>query len=132
MERKNPTTVPEHFELGFLSVAAYEKLSHYDATFKFFMSESLDGGDFLLEGANVLGTFSKGKRAGRPRFDRRNKIRVSVSENEVAYACQRYESNTGKCFDCLGSGEQSAGWSKAHGNRYRECQRCKGEGNSPK
>lgn len=42
-----------------------------------------------------------------------------------------WEAETGNCFRCNGSGQESLGWSKAEGPRYRQCSRCGGTGKAP-
>jgi len=42
-----------------------------------------------------------------------------------------WEAETGNCFRCGGSGQESFGWSKAEGRLYRQCSRCGGTGKAP-
>lgn len=117
--------VPKHYEIGFISVAAARKNSEVT----YFSSESVEGG-FILTGAAVTGTVTRGPRKGRPKYAR-DKVRVIVSSQEVAAEEQRYERETGKCLVCLGSGQEFASWSRKEGVCYSPCRRCGAEGKAP-
>ena len=57
--------------------------------------------------------------------------RVIVTKAELQAKAAVYETETGKCWDCKGTGQVWAGWSKADGTRYRDCPRCNATGNAP-
>jgi hypothetical protein len=85
------------------------------------------GDDSIVTGSVPTGTYRSGPRKGRPKFTGpETKVIVTKAELEVTAAA--YESTTGKCWDCKGSGQTWAGWSKDEGTRYETCSRCKGTG----
>lgn len=53
---------------------------------------------------------------------------VFVTEADVEAACARYETETGRCRDCFGTGGEFAGASLADGVRLRPCRRCRETG----
>lgn len=53
-------------------------------------------------------------------------VNLPVAEHEVWKL--QWEKRTGKCHECVGTGEVFAGWSAAEGTRFRGCSRCKGSG----
>ncbi len=84
-------------------------------------------GDSIVTGSVPDGVYSKGPRKGEPRFKGPGE-RVIVSKVELETMAVAYEAETGKCWDCRGTGKMWAGWNKAEGNSYQECQRCNGTG----
>jgi hypothetical protein len=85
------------------------------------------GDDSIVTGSVPTGTYRSGPRKGRPKFaGPESKVIVTRAELEAHAAA--HESNTGKCWDCKGSGQTIAGWSKDNGTRYETCSRCKGTG----
>jgi hypothetical protein len=88
--------------------------------------ENCDG-DSIVTGDIPDGVYRSGPRKGRPRFKGSGR-RVVITRSELQVIATAYEAETGKCWDCKGTGQTWAGWSKAEGTRYRECQRCKGTG----
>ena len=49
---------------------------------------------------------------------------VLVTVADVEAACVRYETETGRCRACFGTGREAAGWSSTEGARFRPCRRC--------
>lgn len=77
--------------------------------------------DALLIGAVPAG-FTK---AGRPKWpSRANSQEVVITDAEMTAEKEAWERATGKCHNCYGTGQESAGWSLAEGPRYRDCPRC--------
>jgi len=54
-----------------------------------------------------------------------------VLQSELDAEHARYETETGNCFRCDGSGQEWAGWDHKEGNRYRPCRRCNATGMAP-
>ena len=57
--------------------------------------------------------------------------KVVVTGGEMDAARRKYETVTGNCSACGGSGDVFASWSKAEGVKTRECSRCTGDGRRP-
>lgn len=87
-------------------------------------------GDSIVTGDVPDGVYRSGPRKGRPRFKGPGR-RVIVTKAELQAKAAVYETETGKCWDCKGTGQVWAGWSKADGTRYRDCPRCNATGNAP-
>jgi hypothetical protein len=88
-------------------------------------------GGHLVTGAVPFGTYKSGPRKGRPRFDHKNttdRKTVVVSDEDVKTRAERYESETGNCWNCKGTGQVVSGWSAKAGTRYKACGRCGGTG----
>jgi hypothetical protein len=83
--------------------------------------------DSIVTGSVPDGVYSKGPRKGKPRFVGKGK-RVIITRVELEARAIAYEAETGKCWDCKGTGQTWAGWSRTEGTKYRECQRCAGTG----
>jgi hypothetical protein len=81
--------------------------------------------DSIITGDIPHGVYKTGKRKGRPKFIG-NGRKVVVTNAEMQAHAAAWEAATGKCWDCKGTGQTWAGWSKAEGTRYRTCQRCNG------
>lgn len=93
--------------------------------------ESLPGGDSLVTGCKPDGIISRGPRKGEPRFNRPvagTRMKIAVSLVELKTAAAEYESETGQCWDCKGSGQVAKSWSAATGTEYTACKRCDGSG----
>jgi hypothetical protein len=87
------------------------------------------GGDSIVEGSVPDGFYRSGPRKGKPRFTR-PRTKVIVAKKELQVVATAYEAESGKCWDCKGSGQVWAGWSQAEGTRYQTCSRCKGTGDA--
>ena len=57
-----------------------------------------------------------------------NRQMVLVDKTEMDAEPARYETETGKCGECGGDGNEWRGWSKDGGHRWRTCRRCNGAG----
>lgn len=119
-------TKPDHFEFGFLSVAAIKKIESLSPLFKFFRSEVVEGG-FLLHGCERK-IISRGKNKDKFKYDKKNVRRVIVTAEEIAAIEKEYQENTGLCVRCLGSGQVFASWSVDDGKKYKPCKICSGSG----
>lgn len=95
------------------------------AGFQFYRWECI-GDDMLLTGCICDAVYVRGPRKGRPKFDG-TPMQAVVTEAELRAERRRYERETGKCSDCLGSAAQivSTGLS---GRTYRPCPECGGSG----
>jgi len=87
------------------------------------------GNDSIVEGCVPEGVYRSGRRQGQPRFIG-PKSKVVVTQAELENAASEYESETGKCWDCHGTGSVLTGWRKPYGTRYATCSRCGGKGES--
>ena len=84
-------------------------------------------GDSIVTGDVPNGVYRSGKRKGRPRFNGPGQ-KVIVTKAELQSRAATYEAETGRCWDCKGTGQAWVGWSKAEGARYSTCSRCSGTG----
>jgi hypothetical protein len=87
------------------------------------------GDDSLVTGDVPSGIYRSGPRKGKQKFTGPGR-KVVVTRQEMQAKATAYESDTGKCWDCKGTGQVWAGWSKTDGTRYRDCQRCNATGNA--
>lgn len=85
------------------------------------------GADALLEGG-VPSVYVRGKRAGLNKWEGVKLERVVVTRAELDSEMCEYESITGRCRSCAGSGLERGGWSAETGDRFRTCKRCGGSG----
>lgn len=90
-----------------------------------------DTNDAIIRGAVPSGVYTRGPRKGNPKFERPLTDQCVVTKAECLARAQRYEVESGRCSKCGGNGQEWAGWNHEHGNRYRECLRCKGSGVAP-
>lgn len=88
-------------------------------------------GDNILCEGGVPRIISRGPNKGKKRWDKNNLDRVIVSEAEIELEKEQYESETGKCWRCIGKTVIIASSSITTGQTYRECPRCRATGNSP-
>ena len=72
-----------------------------------------------------------GPRKGKPTWRDVPTQKAVVTGAEIEAEKARYEADTGKCSDCMGSGQVLARWSAAEGKKYRPCGRCGGTGERP-
>lgn len=94
------------------------------------MWEWMPGNDMLMEGA-VVPDVATGPRKGQPNWksatkDKRQK--VVVTELEVNAETKRWERETGKCAECMGTKEVFASWSRVDGRKMKPCRACKATG----
>lgn len=87
------------------------------------------GMDFVVEGG-VPRLLTRGPRKGQKTWDG-DRSKTVVAETEIAAELERYETKTGNCGDCGGTGAVFAGWSEKEGTRTRPCRRCGATGKSP-
>jgi hypothetical protein len=85
------------------------------------------GEDSIVEGSVSQGTYRSGPRKGQPKLARPG-TKVVVTKSELQAAAVAYEAETGKCWDCKGTGQVMKRWSAAEGTSYKTCPRCKGSG----
>jgi hypothetical protein len=86
-------------------------------------------GGLLIKGAVPLGTYSKGRRKGEPKWPRVADLDVAiVSDADYATEYARYEREEGRCAECFGEGEVFASWNHETGSKFRPCRRCGGTG----
>ena len=81
-----------------------------------------------LTGA-VVPKVTKGKRAGKPNYAKRDKTTVRVvyiTPKEHDDWMAAWEKKTGMCSRCTGTGEILQSISVTDGAKYRECPKCKG------
>lgn len=91
--------------------------------------EWIDGG-CIVTGCVPFGVYSTGKRKGWPRFSHpkaTDRKRVLVSDEAMNQAAAEFE-QSGKCWNCKGTGNVFASWSVTEGRKDRPCARCNGSG----
>jgi hypothetical protein len=54
--------------------------------------------------------------------------KACVTKEERIAEINRYETETGKCSVCYGTGDEWMGWNHITGNRWGKCRRCNGLG----
>ena len=86
---------------------------------------------FLVRGACIAGTHTRGKNKGKPKRDMSTMRELVITRADMD-ACQaRWEQETGNCSRCTGSGKTVSGARKVGDEwvqAYRDCSRCKGTG----
>jgi len=91
--------------------------------------QAADGGDCIVHGCIPGGVFTRGPRKGQYNFAHKTQERIIVvTHDEVQAAAVAYETETGNCWDCKGTGQEFAGWSVKEGTKTRPCRRCNGTG----
>jgi hypothetical protein len=84
----------------------------------------------LMEGG-VAPKKTRGKYAGRPDWKARDKSldrTLALTFAELEQFQRDWETETGKCAQCYGTGRGWAGWSSAEGDRYADCRPCDATG----
>ena len=94
------------------------------------MFEWMAGNDLLMEGA-VVPDVQSGPNKGRPNWksatkDKRHK--VVVTEAETAAETERWEKETGKCAECMGTKQVFASWTRGVGTKWKPCEKCRATG----
>jgi hypothetical protein len=80
---------------------------------------------YELEGARCP-LVRTGKRKGKPNFTKKSDVReFQVTPSEDSDWTREWESETGKCENCLGEGREVSRISVADGTEYRQCSSCK-------
>jgi hypothetical protein len=85
------------------------------------------GGDSIVTGSVPVGTYSRGPRKGEPKFTGPSTM-VVVTRAELETAATAYEAETGRCWNCKGTGQVVRKISVTEGTTYRPCARCGGSG----
>lgn len=88
----------------------------------------------IVTGGVPDGVYSRGPRKGQPRLGKwlpGTKKKMIVTDAEMDLSAKFYESESGKCYNCKGTGQEYYGWSRESGEMLRTCQRCGGSGNVP-
>jgi hypothetical protein len=85
------------------------------------------GPDSIVTGSVPVGVYSRGPRKGQPKFTGPG-IMVVVTRAEKEAAASAYETETGRCWNCKGSGQVVRKISVTEGNTYRPCTLCGGSG----
>ena len=89
-----------------------------------------DGNDLVVTGG-VPRLLKTGPRKGKPTWRDVPTQKAVVTGAEIEAEKARYEADTGKCSDCMGSGQVFASWSQAEGKKCCTCGRCGGTGERP-
>ena len=105
---------------------AKRKLSPLPSGFEFSGWEIV-GPDTVVFRGGVARKISRGPRKGQRTWDKITH-KVAVTKAEEQEEVNRYESETGKCAECGGTGEMWAGWNHKTGHCYSECTKCSGSG----
>lgn len=95
-----------------------------------YAAEVVEGGQ-LITGCVPDGVYARGPKKGSKRFSKPVKgseRKVVVSLQDLQQVADKYESETGSCWSCKGSGEVFAGWSRDAGVWKRQCEHCGGSG----
>jgi hypothetical protein len=89
---------------------------------------------FIVRGACIAGTYTRGKNKGKPKRDAATQQELVITSAEMDARKQRWEQETGKCSHCLGEGKVVSGVSVRDAittHSYRSCKPCKGNGAAP-
>lgn len=97
-----------------------------DPDWKAAIWQACKGHDSLIEGAVPRVGLD-----GKPRWIGIELDKVVVTDAELRQAKLDYETETGKCCKCAGSGKEFGGWDHITGNKYRDCVRCGATGKAP-
>lgn len=92
--------------------------------FSIFAWEILDDGNRLFRMAKELDKDDEGF----PQWDDSTDRAVIVTDAEEKEEFDRYERETGKCGECLGTQKTFKSWDHKEGTKYRTCPRCNGSG----
>jgi len=126
---EEPTATPEPTEIGHRERIALRKIGDQPG-FQWYEWEAIGNEktrDVLMTGCVVTRTYQRGPRKGQPVYDGL-KQRVVVTGAEIEAERTRYEAETGKCAECMGSARVVAGWDHITGAAYRPCRVCKATG----
>jgi hypothetical protein len=116
---------PYNFSIGDIMQIAERKMPEGWSAFRW---ERATGGS-MVTGSIPDGVYSRGPRKGKPRRIGPKEV-VVVSKNEMGTAAAAYESSSGNCWDCKGTGQVPWKWVKAGGWQHKSCDRCHGSGSA--
>lgn len=87
-------------------------------------------GGSVVYGAVNADVYKRGPMKGKPKYIavKGTERTVVVTDAELDAAAAEYERDTGKCYECQGTGEVFAGWSREGGARRSPCTICAGSG----
>lgn len=80
---------------------------------------------YRVTGAVPIGKTRKGRYKW-PKMSECREVYITPAEHEAWV--DAWETRTGKCRECEGSGQVLASWSASDGSKYRPCSRCNGTG----
>ncbi len=86
-----------------------------------------------IEGAVPNGVFKRGKRKGHTNWklrDKNTEAAITIPNDRHREWLRRWETDTGKCHHCKGTGQEFAGWSVSEGVKRRDCGRCGATGDA--
>jgi hypothetical protein len=86
-----------------------------------------DGSGVLVTGAVCTAIYSRGKRKGETNWtkrDRSTQRELFISRNEYEKRRMKWQADTGKCVECMGSGQRFASHSIYEGIKYKPCNKC--------
>jgi hypothetical protein len=86
-----------------------------------------DTDDCVVEGG-IPRLLQSGKRKGQVTWRDCTLIKCVVTRAESDLAKVEYETETGKCQECAGSGLRLKGWNRDTGNHFKPCVRCGASG----
>jgi len=82
-----------------------------------------------MQGAVPIGEYKSGPRKGRPKWPKESECQtIWLKDSEMDEVAAEWESETGKCHKCDGSGQEFWAWSAKDGTKTRTCKRCEGSG----
>lgn len=133
MSSQSNYTWPEG-RVDFMTAVACKKMG-LDNSWEIYAWEVIDTDsedrDFLVKGG-IPRLLKIGPRKGKKTFrDATSLRRAMVSSAEIEKCRLDYETETGKCHGCCGTGLMFRKWSSAGGTEYDECSRCDASGRSP-
>jgi hypothetical protein len=102
---------------------ALRKLGAVPDGFEFFSFRVIGEDAIHLQGG-VCRPLKSGPRKGQRTWKGCKVLEVIVTDAETEAESARWSAETGKCAECLGESKVWAGWSAAHGHRFRPCPMC--------
>jgi len=91
----------------------------------------LPAGMVRLRGCVPSRFYTSGKRKGEPVWSEPvpgTRNTVCFMNSEVRVTQEAWETQTGQCAQCDGTGQQFAGWDRVNGRRTKRCEKCGGTG----
>lgn len=113
---------------GHWGSAALRKLGHVPEGFEFFQIRGTRWGTMLKGGVPTI--TKTGKNKGKKRWAG-PLLTALVSDDEFTAELERYETETGRCHECMGEAQVVASWHHIDGTRWAACGRCAGSGKAP-